>query len=89
MSINGNCSLYYKQLLIVIRFGKNVDDGMSEREVSVILAPMTKYVVEIYTGEVTGAGTDSNVFVSLLGDKVKTLHIFIFIQCFLRIYSDI
>jgi hypothetical protein len=52
------------------RFGKGVDDGLSEREVFLSTGPMTSYNIEVHTGNLSGAGTDSNVHVTLFGEKV-------------------
>ncbi len=52
------------------RFGKNVDDGLISREVSLTPHSMTSYKINVYTGNVNGAGTDSNVHVTLFGDLV-------------------
>lgn len=53
------------------RFSNNMDDGKIEREITVTPYPMTKYSIDVYTGNVTGAGTDSNVHIILFGKKVS------------------
>ena len=52
------------------RFGKDIDDKLSEREILMAPAPMTTYSIAVYTGNQNGAGTDSSVHVTLFGEKV-------------------
>lgn len=58
-------------------FSKNEDDGAVVREIQVggdisvhKQDPMWHYKITVYTGDVKGAGTDANVFISMTGDKV-------------------
>ena len=55
------------------RFGKYAHDGLSEREISLSPSPIATYSIEIFTGNLSGAGTDSNVHVTLFGEKVVLL----------------
>lgn len=66
-------SKHYKYTFVLnlyCRFGKHVSDGKSEREIDATSLAMMKYQIEVYTGNINGAGTDSNVYVTLFGDKV-------------------
>jgi hypothetical protein len=54
------------------RFAKDEEDGLIEREImSGDVGQMIIYIVEVHTGNVSGAGTDANVFISLGGEKVS------------------
>lgn len=54
-----------------IRLAKNEDDGAIERELSGgDSGKVVVYVVQVRTGDVSGAGTDANVAIVLYGDKV-------------------
>lgn len=35
----------------------------------IVYFPVKTYVVDVYTGDVRGAGTDANVFLTIFGDK--------------------
>lgn len=54
-----------------IRFSKSLEDKMTERDIPAAKSLIqTKYTVIVCTGDVTNAGTDANVFITLFGDKV-------------------
>lgn len=52
------------------RFSKDEEDGAIERDLELENGTLT-YVVQVCTGNVSGAGTDANVFIVLYGEKVS------------------
>ena len=61
-------------------FAKDEDDKVIVRDIEVgglpPLIPTYHYKIIIFTGDIFGAGTDANVFITLLGDKVRTIILF-------------
>lgn len=65
-----NVGRYGLQPLTLDRIGKDSPDGAMIRELSVSDRVLTKYEVAIHTGNLDNAGTDANVVISLLGNRV-------------------
>lgn len=52
------------------RFSKTEGDGKLSREILASDRALCTYTIMVYTGTAKGAGTDANVFIQLLGEKV-------------------
>ncbi len=63
-------TLSFQQDFSLCRFSKDEEDGAIERDLELGNGTLT-YVVQVRTGNVSGAGTDANVFIVLYGEKVN------------------
>lgn len=57
-------------VIFAYRFAKSEGDGAIVRDITASELAMKKYKVMVHTGDVKGAGTDANVFITIHGHSV-------------------